>query len=231
MLLLLYYYYPLSSVCWAVGRSLVSVGGCRVADTVHALKGSQPGVKDSYLQNPGWRARGQGFGEVAAGRNNGMASIAQLGEGSLGWLGPHLTRSPWSSLTVKWPSSLGLGTPSSGSLVHLWVSPPVTDFLLNPSCPSSSWASQSMVVFLLPGQLVCLGRPGTSCLPRTVPPTPHLRHGPSFSSGPPALQCGCASGGAQTERGSPSRLTRAEAGREQVERPSCDAGPSFNAAL
>lgn len=129
LLLLLYYYYPLSSVCWAVGRSLVSDGGCRVADTVHALKGSQPGVKDSYLQNPGWTARGQGFGEVAAGRNNGMASIAQLGEGSLGWLGPHLMQSPWSSLTVKWPSSLGLGTPSTGSLVHLWVSPPVTDFL------------------------------------------------------------------------------------------------------
>lgn len=41
-----------------------------------------------------------------------MASITQLGEGShLGWLGPHMAqRSPWSSLTVKWPSSLGLGT-------------------------------------------------------------------------------------------------------------------------
>ena len=100
-----------------------------VADTVRALKGSQPGVKDSYLQNPGWRVRGQGFGKVATERNNGMASRAQLREGSLGWLGPHLTRSPWSSPFIKWPSSLGLGTPSSGSLVHLWVSPPVTDFL------------------------------------------------------------------------------------------------------
>lgn len=138
-----------------------------VADTVRALKGSQPGVKDNYLQNPGWRVQGRGFREVAAGRNSGMASRAQLVEGSLGWLGPHLTRSPWPSLLSGRPAWA-----SAPLAVEVWsifgYLRPSQASSLNPSCPSSSCASQSMVVFLL----VCFRGPGTSCLPRTIPPPP-----------------------------------------------------------
>lgn len=198
-----------------------------VADTVRALKGSQPGVKDNYLQNPGWRVQGRGFREVAAGRNSGMASRAQLVEGSLGWLGPHLTRSPWPSLLSGRPAWA-----SAPLAVEVWsifgYLRPSQASSLNPSCPSSSCASQSMVVFLL----VCFRGPETSCLPRTVPPPPPTSVAVLASPLRP-LPCGVAGplAGPRLNEVPPSRPTRAEAGKEQVGRTSCKAGPSFNAAL